>query len=50
MSFRGHGLIGGVTVYDFSSSDLDLMLEMWWWSAEGMEENGEAAAAKRRRG
>lgn len=52
MSFCGHGLIGGVTVYDLRSSDLEFKLERcwWWWSVEEMVENGEAAAVMRRRG
>lgn len=49
VSFRGQGLIGGVTVYKSSSSDLELMLEMWWLSLEEMVENGWAAAVMRRR-
>lgn len=44
MSFRGQGLIGGVTVYKSSSSDLEFMVEMWWLSLEEMVENGWVAA------
>lgn len=49
LSFCGQGLIGGVTVYELRSSDLDLMVEMCsWWSVEEMVENGNVTAAMRR--
>lgn len=53
--FCGQGLIGGVTVYDLRSWDLDFMLERCWW--ESVEEMvviewkiGGFAVVMRRRG
>lgn len=50
-SFWGQGLIGGVTVCDLSSWDLDLMADMSWSQSVAVVERKteQLAVVKRRR-